>query len=133
MPLSAIPQVIITITIDGDNSRPVISYSYIDPFSGTVFNKASSCVLPQIVPAYCLFALDYASSGHGWVITGATATNGTGQLDSPITKNGLALITTLTDPFIHTFTIDFINTVTGDKASDDPQEGNIPVPKKVNV
>jgi hypothetical protein len=131
MPLAAIPQVVITISIDGDNSRPTISYSYTDPFSGTTYTKSANCVLPQIVPAFCLFALDYASSGHGWIITDLSPSGETPPLDWVLSKNQLSATTEDLDPYLHTFTIFFKNSLTGDTAKDDPQEGNIPIPKKL--
>jgi hypothetical protein len=130
MPLSAIPQVVITISIDGDSSRASVSYSYIDPFSGKTYINSATCVLPQIVPAYCIFALDYASSGHGWVIDNLSPTNGTPPLAWELSKNKLSATTEDLDPYLHTFTISFRNAVTGEALNNDPQEGNIPIPVK---
>lgn len=132
MALSAIPQVVITVSITGDSSNSSVSYSFTDPHTETPYKNWPSCVLPEIVPAYCIFAMDYASTGKGWTIKGMTATGGTTELTHWLAENGLALTTLVLDPYLHQFTINFYNTVTKDKLSDDPQEGNIPQPVKIS-
>jgi hypothetical protein len=126
---TTIPQIVISVAIDGISPSAPVSYSYTSP-SGEGFTKSPTCILANIAPAYCLFALDYASSNSGWTITDLKPTNGTRQLAFSISDNNLALTTTDVDLFVHTFTITFLHTPSGTTLSDDPQEGNIPIPVK---
>lgn len=134
--LSQIP---VVVTIVGIDASSEVYYTYDDPLSGIHYDKSPTCVINAVTPYQTLFALDYASSRNGWVVTSPAI------LDPSISKPAqqlipsspdfqascLALITYNQTEVDYTFDVVFFNQLTRTKIWDDPQEGNPLNPIKV--
>lgn len=126
---SPIPQRTISISINGDENPPRVTYSYWSPVTGEEFRDAPVCNLLCNRPTHFFFILDYESTLNGWAIAGTRPRHGSPPL---LTTPGPHYQSVSNynphendDQTIH-FCIDYVNTTTGKAMSIDPQEGNIP-------
>lgn len=126
----AIPQRIVTITIQGTGTDALVVYSYVSPVTGISYVQSPTCDLLVDRASYCLFVLDYSTTQNGWAITEMTAHGQSGQLPYVPGAFHLSLLTFNPHTTHHTyrFYIHYRNTFTNAEIKIDPQEGNIPTP-----
>lgn len=132
-------QVPVVVTIVGIDAHSEVYYTYDDPLSGHHHYKSPKCIINAVSPYQTLFALDYASSRNGWIVTTpAIPQSSTSRSVQPLIPSSpdfldarLALITYNRTELDYSFDVVFFNQITRTQIWDDPQEGNPLNPVKV--
>lgn len=128
-------QVPVLVTIVGVDAFSQVYYTYADPATGIHYDKSRTCIINAVSPFQTLFALDYATSRNGWIITQPAKL--TPSATTPLIPSfpdtdggGFVLITLDFTKLDYRFDLTFFNHMTNNTIWDDPQEGNVVVPIK---
>lgn len=126
----AIPQRIITITINGNDNDAQVLYTYQSPVTGQSYVNSPNCDMEVNRAIYSLFVLDYATTLNGWAIKQTSPYQGSAVLSQVPGAFNLSLLTfnPYTTEHLYRFYIHYRNSITGAEIARDPQEGNLQPP-----
>lgn len=127
----AVPQRVITISINGTDHEANVAYTYQSPITGQSYANAPICDMVVDRAIYSLFVLDYISTLNGWTITQTTPYQDSPTLLQVAGALNLSLLTfnSYTTEHTYRFYIHYRNSITGATMCRDPQEGNIVPPR----
>ena len=125
------PQRTVSISLSASNqSDAQVAYTFWTPSDGVTSTNAPVCDLYNEQGTNTLFLLDYASTLHGWTITGIEPNPaGAPCLESirgPASTSLMTLFPDGSEPRVFRFYIVYENTLTGQTLMLDPQESNTP-------